>query len=126
MKKHVVVGANGQLGHDLRARLDGQVTGLTRPEFDLIRPEMMQAKLTQLRPDVVFNCAANNFVDRAENEPDAAFAVNAWGVRHLAEICRDLDCVFVHFSTNYVFDSMTNAAHLTSKATVRDRSAPTV
>src|SRR6266550_5265731 len=84
-------------------RLDGQVTGLTRPEFDLIRPEMMQAKLTQLRPDVVFNCAANNFVDRAESEPDAAFAVNAWGVRHLAEICRDLDCVFVHFSTNYVF-----------------------
>ena len=103
MKKHVVVGANGQLGHDLRARLDGQVTGLTRPEFDLTRPETMRAKLTQLRPDLVFNCAANNFVDRAESEPDAAFAVNAWGVRQLAAICRDLDCILVHFSTNYVF-----------------------
>jgi len=103
MKKHVVVGVTGQLGHDISARLEGQVTGLTRPEFDLTRPETMRAKLTQLRPDVVFNCAANNFVDRAESEPDAAFAVNALGVRHLAEICRDLDCVFVHFSTNYVF-----------------------
>ena len=103
MKKHVVVGANGQLGHDLRARLEGQVTGLTRPEFDLTRTEAMRAKLTELRPDIVLNCAAYNFVDRAESEPDAAFAVNAWGARHLAEICRDLDCVLVHFSTNYVF-----------------------
>ena len=103
MKKHVVVGANGQLGHDLSARLDGQVAGLTRPEFDLTQAETMRAKLTQLRPDVVFNCAANNFVDRAESGPDAAFAVNAFGVRHLAEICRDLDCALVHFSTNYVF-----------------------
>ncbi len=103
MKKHVVVGANGQLGHDLRARLEGQVTGLTRPEFDLTHPEMMRARLTELGPDVVLNCAANNFVDRAESEPDAAFAVNAFGVRHLAEICRDLNCALVHFSTNYVF-----------------------
>jgi dTDP-4-dehydrorhamnose reductase len=63
----------------------------------------MRQKLNDLRPDVVFNCAAYNFVDRAESEPDAAFAVNAWGVRTLAFICRDLDCVLVHFSTNYVF-----------------------
>ncbi len=103
MAKYIVVGASGQLGYDLSARLEGQVTRLTRPEFDLTQPEKMQTKLAQLRPDVVFNCAAYNFVDRAESEPDAAFAVNAWGVRHLAEICRDLDCVLVHFSTNYVF-----------------------
>ncbi len=63
----------------------------------------MRPKLIELRPDAVFNCAAYNFVDRAENEPDAAFAVNAWGVRHLASVCRDLNCVLVHFSTNYVF-----------------------
>jgi dTDP-4-dehydrorhamnose reductase len=42
-------------------------------------------------------------VDRAESEPEAAFAVNAWGVRNLAIICRDLDCALVHFSTDYVF-----------------------
>ena len=54
-------------------------------------------------PDVVVNCAAYNFVDKAESEPDAAFAVNAWGVRDLARVCRDLDCVLVHFSTDYVF-----------------------
>jgi dTDP-4-dehydrorhamnose reductase len=49
------------------------------------------------------NCAAYNFVDRAESEPEAAFAVNAWGLRELARICRDLDCTLVTFSTDYVF-----------------------
>jgi dTDP-4-dehydrorhamnose reductase len=102
MKKYVVVGANGQLGGEFIAR-NGEMTGLTRPKFDLTHPETMRAKLTELEPDVVLNCAAYNFVDRAESEPDAAFAVNAWGVRHLAEICRDLDCVLVHYSTNYAF-----------------------
>jgi len=103
MATYVVVGAGGQLACDLIPRLDGKVVGLVRPEFDLTRPESMRTKLADHRPEVVFNCAAYNFVDRAESEPEAAFAVNAWGVRHLAEICRDLDCVLVHFSTNYVF-----------------------
>src|SRR6202011_4744410 len=57
----------------------------------------------ELRPQVVINCAAYNFVDKAEQEPEAAVAVNAWGVRELATVCRDLDCVLVHFSTDYVF-----------------------
>src|SRR5262249_44784847 len=65
--------------------------------------ESLRAVLTELRPDVVVNCAAYNLVDRAEAEPEAAFAVNAWGVRHLALACRDLGCVLAHFSTDYVF-----------------------
>jgi dTDP-4-dehydrorhamnose reductase len=52
---------------------------------------------------VVVNCAAYNFVDRAEEEPEAAFAVNAWGVRNLARICAELDCLLVHFSSDYVY-----------------------
>jgi dTDP-4-dehydrorhamnose reductase len=103
MSKYVVMGASGQLGHDLSARLEGQVIALTRPDFDLTETEKMRTKLAELRPDVVFNCAAYNFVDRAESEPEAGFAVNAWGVRHLAAICRELDCTLVHYSTNYVF-----------------------
>jgi dTDP-4-dehydrorhamnose reductase len=103
MPKYAVIGKGGQLGHEFCAFLGGEATGLGRPEFDLTRPEAMRAELRRLRPDVVLNCAAYNFVDRAESEPEAAFAVNAWGVRHLAEICCDLDCLLVHFSTNYVF-----------------------
>jgi dTDP-4-dehydrorhamnose reductase len=101
--RYAVLGAAGQLGRDLCPRLSGEVVALTRERADLTRPETVRAALTELRPDVVINCAAYNFVDRAESEPDAAFAVNAWGVRHLAHVCRDLDCALVHFSTDYVF-----------------------
>jgi dTDP-4-dehydrorhamnose reductase len=101
--KYAVLGSAGQLGRDLTPRLEGEAVALTRERADLTRPELLRATLTDLRPDVVVNCAAYNFVDRAEDEPDAAFAVNAWGVRRLAESCRDLGCVLVHFSTDYVF-----------------------
>ncbi|MFN4260469.1 MAG: dTDP-4-dehydrorhamnose reductase [Gemmataceae bacterium] len=101
--KIAVLGAAGQLGRDLVARLAGDVIPWTRERADLTRPETLRAALTEARPDVVVNCAAYNFVDKAESEPEAAFAVNAWGVRALALACRDLACVLVHFSTDYVF-----------------------
>jgi dTDP-4-dehydrorhamnose reductase len=63
----------------------------------------MRELLTGIRPNFVINCAAYNFVDRAETERDAAFAVNAWAVRDLAIICRDLDCCLVQLSSDYVF-----------------------
>jgi dTDP-4-dehydrorhamnose reductase len=101
--RYVVLGAAGQLGRDLCPRLPGDVTALTRAKADLTRPETLRTVLGELRPDVVVNCAAYNYVDRAESEPAAAFAVNAWGVRELATVCRDLDCTLVHFSSDYVF-----------------------
>jgi dTDP-4-dehydrorhamnose reductase len=101
--KYAVLGSAGQLGRDLCPRLAGEVVPLTRAEADLTRPDLLRAALTELRPDAVVNCAAYNFVDRAESEPEAAFAVNAWGVRALAAMCRDLGCVLVHFSTDHVF-----------------------
>jgi dTDP-4-dehydrorhamnose reductase len=101
--KYAVLGAAGQLGRDLCPRLRGDVVPLGRDRADLTRPDSLRSTLTDLKPDVVVNCAAYNFVDRAENEPDAAFTVNAWGVWSLARICRDMDCVLAHFSTDYVF-----------------------
>jgi dTDP-4-dehydrorhamnose reductase len=97
-----VLGAAGQLGRDLCPRLPVEVLPLTRTEVDLTHRETLD-HLRSLRPDVVINCAAYNLVDRAESEPAAAFAVNAWGVRDLAQVCRDHDCLLVHFSTDYVF-----------------------
>jgi dTDP-4-dehydrorhamnose reductase len=101
--KYAVLGAAGQLGRDLCPRLPGDVIALTRAQADLTRADEMRRTLTELKPHVVVNCAANNFVDRAESEPEAAFAVNAWAVRELARICRDLECTLVTFSTDYVF-----------------------
>jgi dTDP-4-dehydrorhamnose reductase len=101
--KFAVIGAAGQLGRDLCPRLTGEVLPLDRTGADLTNAAMLRATLGEERPDVVVNCAAYNFVDKAESEPDAAFAVNAWGVRQLARICRELDCALVHFSSDYVF-----------------------
>jgi dTDP-4-dehydrorhamnose reductase len=101
--KYAVLGAGGQLGHDLCQRLPGEVVRLARADVDLTRPDMVRSALQTLRPDVVINCAAYNLVDRAEEEWTAAFAVNAWGVRTLAEACGEFDCTLVHFSSDYVF-----------------------
>src|SRR3954453_23472525 len=101
--RYAVLGAAGQLGRELCHCLPGAVAALTRARADLTRPDTSRAARDEARPDVVFNCAAYNFVDRAESEPAAAFAVNAWGVRDLALLCRDLGCALVHFSTDYVF-----------------------
>jgi dTDP-4-dehydrorhamnose reductase len=99
----VVLGAPGQLGRDLAPRLAGEVVPLGRADVDLTDTNALRGPITALRPDVVINCAAYNFVDRAEAEPSAALAVNAWAVRELAAVCRDLDATLVHFSTDYVF-----------------------
>ncbi len=101
--KFVLIGARGQLGRDMQSRLSGEVVAWTREQADLTRPTELRAALGALRPDVVINCAAYNLVDKAESDPNAAFTVNAWGVRDLALICRDMGCVLGHFSTDYVF-----------------------
>src|SRR5438045_3146768 len=101
--KYLVIGAAGQLGRDLCPRLGGEVLEVGRDRADLTRPDLLRATLNAVRPDVVVNCAAYNFVDRAESEPQQAFEVNALGARNLAQLCGERDCVLVHFSTDYVF-----------------------
>lgn len=99
----LLLGVNGQLGRDLAPRLSGTVLPCTRAQMDLERPETVRPCLDDLKPDVVINCAAYNFVDKAESEPEAAFKVNAWGVRELALACAERHCLLVHFSTDFVY-----------------------
>jgi dTDP-4-dehydrorhamnose reductase len=101
--KIAVLGSRGQLGRDLVPRLAGDVTSLTRADLDLDRPDTVAPFFAENRPDVFVNCAANNFVDQAESEPEVAFRANAWGVRELARACRDAGTKLVHVSTDYVF-----------------------
>lgn len=98
-----VLGAAGQLGHDLVPRLPGTVVPLSRADLDLGRTDTAPALLAAHRPDVLVNCAACNFVDRAEAEPEVAFAVNGLGVRALARACAAGGVKLVHFGTDYVF-----------------------
>lgn len=101
--RFVLLGATGQLGRQLYRRLPGEVLALDRARADLTRPAELPSLLDALAPDAVVNCTAYNFVDRAEAEPDAALAINAWAVRALARWCGRGDRLLVHFSTDHVF-----------------------
>lgn len=101
--KALVLGAEGQLGTEL-VRLLGQDAGVSHSQLSITDAGAVDEVLDQRRPDVVFNCAAYNAVDRAESEREAAFAVNGDGPGIVAAACRRAEAWFVHFSTNFVFD----------------------
>lgn len=103
--KIALIGADGQLGSDLlRALAVHDVAPLYFPAFDVTRPAEVRGEFAALRPDVVINTAAFHRVDECEDRIAEAFRVNAFAVRDLAGICRDVGAVLVHFSTDYVFD----------------------
>lgn len=85
-------------------RLAGAGSGLTHDELSITDAAAVEALIAERRPEVVFNCAAYNAVDRAESEPDVSFAVNAEGAGNIAAACARHGAQLVHFSTNFVFD----------------------
>lgn len=99
----VLIGASGQLGTDLHRQLVGDVIPVDHARCDITDPVRVLALLDEIRPDIVVNTAAYNLVDKAEIEPEAAMAVNAWGVRNLAQECQQRDLAMVHISTDFVF-----------------------
>ena len=106
-QRAVVFGASGQLGAELVRELQARqysVTGWKRSQVDITEPAAVERALAQSDADVVFNAAAYNQVDVAEQEPQAAYLVNGLAVRNLALACRQIDARLVHFSTDYVFD----------------------
>ncbi|NIM89547.1 MAG: dTDP-4-dehydrorhamnose reductase [Candidatus Aminicenantes bacterium] len=103
--KIAIIGADGQLGSDLVKSLqEHRIFPLYYPDFDITKPDQARKALSRLKAEVVINTAAYNRVDEAEDNPQEAFRVNSIAVRDMALICRDLDSVLVHFSTDYVFD----------------------
>ena len=105
MRRLVLIGANGQLGTDLRRALtDFALTPLTHADLDVCDPARVAETLGALRPDVVVNTSAYHKVDVCEHEPVKTFDVNAIAVHQLARCAEQLDFTLVHFSSDYVFD----------------------
>lgn len=104
----VVIGRSGQLAAALTARVSGssgvELLTLGRPEFDLGSPSATVGQIETLRPDLVINTAAYTAVDRAEAEPEGAFAINRDGAALVARAASQMKIPLIHISTDYVFD----------------------
>ncbi|GAB4314109.1 MAG: dTDP-4-dehydrorhamnose reductase [Bacteroidales bacterium] len=104
----LVTGANGQLGRSLRALAPGlpgyQFVFTGSADLDITDSKQTKAFLSQQKFTHVINCAAYTAVDKAEEEPEKALAVNRDGVANLADACANSNCRIVHISTDYVFN----------------------
>jgi len=103
----LVIGRTGQISTELLARLPAaghQAVGLEPPDFDLTDAAQVAAAFAAHRPEAVINAAAYTAVDRAEDDRDLAFAVNATGPRLVGEAAARAGIPVVHYSTDYVFD----------------------
>ncbi len=108
-----LIGAGGQLGQDLQKLLPKEsLHAFRRPELDVLDFARVREILVRLSPSIVINTTAFNRLDDCEREVASAFSVNAFAVRNLAEVCRELGRPLVHFSTDYVFDGLKGTPYL--------------
>jgi dTDP-4-dehydrorhamnose reductase len=103
----LITGANGQLAKDFQKELKNynhEVTALDKKSLDISDLNVVTEAFSHYNPDIVLNCAAYNLVDKAEEDFDTAFKVNASGVKNLALMCKENNALFVHYSSDYIFD----------------------
>lgn len=117
--KIVVIGKSGQLASELFATAPEAINLVCfgRTDIDLTSRDDISDKIRQEMPDVVINASAYTAVDKAETDVDSAFLLNATAVKYLVEACKDIQCRFIHVSTDFVFDGTKNVAYETSDPT---------
>jgi dTDP-4-dehydrorhamnose reductase len=118
--KVFVTGAQGQLAPCLveRARnSEIDLMAIGRPQLDLAQPGSAAAAIQSIRPDVVINAAAYTAVDRAEDEPEQAFRINADGAEEVAAAAARIGATVVQLSTDYVFDGCSDLPYREDSAT---------
>ena len=104
----LVTGSSGQLGQSL------QFIAPNYPQIDFVFCDSKTLDITNLencnqvfdqyKPNFCINAAAYTAVDRAESEPEKAFAINVTGAKNLAEVSKKFDTILLHISTDFVFD----------------------
>lgn len=101
----LLLGGYGQLGTEIRRRwTDWKIDTPPHAEVDVEDSSAIAAAIERSRPDLMINCAAFHNVDRCEEVPDRALAVNAVAVDQMARLARDNHVEFLTISTDYVFD----------------------
>ena len=125
-KKFLIIGASGQVGQSFR-RYFGEDSRAVFTErspkdnktkrLDITDLSAIRKLVLDLRPDVLINCAAYTAVDLAEKETDQAMHINGAAVEAMAKASSECGAVFIHYSTDYVFDGSGSKPWLESDAT---------
>jgi dTDP-4-dehydrorhamnose reductase len=104
--RFLVTGEGGQVGEALRLTLAplGEIAIPTIAELDLTDADAIRRWVREVRPRWVVNAAAHTAVDKAESEPELAFAINATAPQILADEAKKIGAAVVHYSTDYIFD----------------------
>ena len=117
----LIAGAQGQLARAMielaPAAADVTAFAVGRPALDLTAPASVLSALADFKPDVIVNAAAYTAVDKAEQEPQAAMALNADGPKRLAETAARTGAVLIHISTDCVFDGAKPAPYVEDDTT---------
>lgn len=105
--KVLVTGVKGQLGYDVVKELEKrgyQPIGVDRDEMDLMDNAAIRSVIRNLKPEAIIHCAAYTAVDKAEEEVELCYQINAESVKVIAECAKELDIKLIYISTDYVFD----------------------
>src|SRR5689334_19672653 len=104
----LVIGSEGQVARSLReaakCRSTMTVGCHSRLAVDVRHPDSLERAFEAFKPDIIVNPAAYTAVDRAEQEPELAFAINRDGAGHAAMVAKNSGIPIIHLSTDYVFD----------------------
>jgi dTDP-4-dehydrorhamnose reductase len=112
----LVTGANGQLGQSLhfiaKNYLEITFVYCDSKTLDITNLVNVSNVFEQFKPNFCINAAAYTAVDKAESEPEKAFAINVTGAKNLAEVCKSHNTALLHVSTDFVFDGNANTPYL--------------
>ena len=103
----LITGKNGQVGRELVDLCEAKgiaYVAFDSKELDISDAARVNTVLVKYLPAAVINAAAYTAVDKAESEQGLAYRVNCDGVKNLAIVCNNIDCLLLHISTDYVFD----------------------
>lgn len=117
--KLLVIGAQGQLGWEVCRRAENlgfDIIPLDLPEFDITDQSAIKKTIGCSNASLVINAAAYTAVDKAESEPELAFAVNRDGPAYLAISCAKIGIPLIHISTDYVFNGMKKDPYLETES----------
>lgn len=112
----LITGAAGQAGTELQrtAPVGAELICLDADRLDITNRAQVSALVRDIMPRLIINAAAYTAVDRAESEREAAYAVNASGIRNLTAAAADVDARVIQISTDFIFNGQKSSPYLPS------------